>query len=87
MSVTFTVSYLPDHMWKWITHCGCPNNITHGSTEMIDVSTRYSQLRIAGKRNPDIIMFEDEKVALLFQIKYNEYIIHQEITHDIKTLY
>lgn len=87
MSVTFIVSSIPVPMWEWVTHCGCQNHITRGATEMINVPIQGRQtLRFAGKHEPDIIMFDDHRVALLFQIKYNEYIIDYRNDHE-QTIY
>ena len=82
MSITFSVSSMPKEMWEWVSKCDSRTLVERGKDEMIDVPIQGRQpLRFAGKHEPDIIIFEDDKVALLFQIKYNEYIIDHKITY------
>jgi hypothetical protein len=87
MSVTFAVTSMSPEMWQWVIHCGSQNYITRGEIEMITIPQLGGrQSRVAGKHEPDIIMFDDHDVALLFQIKYNEYIIDYRNDHE-QTIY
>ena len=86
--IRFICSEYTLEMVDWVENCESTYNADWGKTEIVEIPisshSGSHKMQFSGKRSPSSIIFEDDKVALLFQIKYNEYIIEMSTFNDCR---